>query len=168
MQCCQTNLPIPTNPYRRNGLNSAPRDRSESTNAMDAFREIDGLHVTVDQVIYAPELPSPPDQPHSFIYFISIRNDSDQTVTIKARKWVVTDADGEVTAVEGDGVVGEMPILDPGEKFTYNSRHVLATRTGRAEGSYIGLDESGNAIITRIPEFFMDADNSPRSNIGLA
>ncbi len=135
---------------------------------MGQFQEIDGLHVTVDQVVYAPELPSPPDQPHSFVYFISIRNDSEQTVTIKARKWVVTDANGVVTAVEGDGVVGEMPILEPGEKFSYNSRHVLATPTGRAEGSYIGLDESGNPIITRIPEFYMDADSSPRSNMGWA
>ena len=95
---------------------------------MGQFQEIDGLHVTVDQVVYAPELPSPPDQPHSFVYFISIRNDSEQTVTIKARKWVVTDANGVVTAVEGDGVVGEMPILEPGEKFSYNSRQAQSWR----------------------------------------
>lgn len=131
---------------------------------MDQFSELDGLHVTVDQVIYAPELPSPPEQPHSFVYFISIRNDSDQTVTIKARKWVVTDANGDVTAVEGDGVVGESPILAPGEKFSYNSRHVLATPTGQAEGSYIGLNESGDPVITRIPVFKMDAQTDPGSN----
>lgn len=125
----------------------------------NAFRELDGLHVTVDQVLYTPDLPSPPDQPYSFVYFISIRNNSDVTITIKGRKWVVRDANGDVTAVEGDGVVGEFPVIPPGDRFSYNSRHVLATRTGEAEGSYIGLDENGNRILVRIPRFTMAADD---------
>jgi len=128
---------------------------------MDGFIELEGLHVRIDQLVYAPELPSTPDQPHSFVYFISICNDSDRTVTIKARKWVVTDAEGQVTAVEGDGVVGEFPTIAPGDKFSYNSRHTLATRTGEAEGSYIGLDEFGNRVIVRIPRFVMSADDTP-------
>ena len=68
--------------------------------------ELPGLRVTLDRLVYAPELPSPPTQPHSFVYFISIHNDSDRAVTIKGRKWVVTNAHDEVTVVEGDGVVG--------------------------------------------------------------
>lgn len=124
---------------------------------MDDFREIEGLHVTIDQIVYAPDLPAPPEEPHSFVYFISIRNDSDITVTIKGRKWVVRDANGKMIAVEGDGVVGEFPTIPPGEKFSYNSRHVLATPTGEAEGSYIGLDENGNRILVRIPLFHMNA-----------
>jgi len=127
---------------------------------MDEFREIDGLHVTIDQIVYAPDLPSPPDEPHSFVYFISIRNDSDTTVTIKGRKWVVRDAEGKMIAVEGDGVVGEFPTIGPGEKFSYNSRHVLATPSGEAEGSYIGLDEDGRPILVRIPLFQMNAHDS--------
>jgi ApaG protein len=122
-----------------------------------AFRELDGLHVTVDQVFYTPDLPSPPEQPYSFVYFISIRNNSDVTVTIKGRKWVVTDALGDVTAVEGDGVVGEFPTITPGDRFSYNSRHILATPTGEAEGSFIGLDENGNRILVRIPRFTLSA-----------
>ncbi|MBL6765869.1 MAG: ApaG domain [Verrucomicrobiae bacterium] len=124
----------------------------------DSFRELDGLHVTVDRILYTPDLPSPPDQPFSFIYFISIRNNSDVTVTIKGRKWVVRDTAGNVTAVEGDGVVGEFPTIPPGERFSYNSRHVLATPSGEAEGSYIGLDENGNRILVRIPRFEMNAE----------
>ena len=135
---------------------------------MDTFKELAGLHVTIDQIVYAPELPSPPTEPHSFVYFISIRNNSDTTVTIKGRKWVVTDADGQITAVEGDGVVGEFPTIPPGDRFCYNSRHVLATKTGAAEGSYIGLDERGERIIVRIPKFFMSVDDSPRSNLNVA
>lgn len=117
--------------------------------------ELPGLRVTLDRLVYAPELPSPPTQPHSFVYFISIHNDSDRAVTIKGRKWVVTNAHDEVTVVEGDGVVGEFPRIVPGEKFSYQSRHVLETRRGIAEGSYLGVDDAGRRVIVRIPTFEM-------------
>jgi len=117
--------------------------------------ELPGLSVTLDRLVYAPELPSPPDHPHSFVYFISIRNGSDRTVTIKGRKWVITNARGEVTAIEGDGVVGERPRLGPGEKFSYNSRHTLDTTRAIAEGSYIGVDDQGRRVVVRIPTFEM-------------
>jgi ApaG protein len=76
-------------------------------------------------------------------------------VTIKGRKWVVTNENGEVTAVEGDGVVGQFPTIPPGESFSYNSRHVLDTRSGFAEGSYIGTDATGRTVLVRIPRFLM-------------
>ncbi len=79
------------------------------------------------------------------------------TVTIKGRKWVVTNERGEVTAVEGDGVVGEFPEITPGSHFTYNSFHLNDTQTAVAEGSYIGMDERGRRVITRIPKFKMVA-----------
>jgi ApaG protein len=124
-------------------------------NPSNSFLEPVGLTVTVDQVIYHPDLKSPPDRPHSFVYFISIHNDTELPVTIKGRKWVVTNANGEITAVEGDGVVGQFPLIEPGEKFSYNSRHILDTRTGVAEGSYLGVDSLGRRVITRIPRFEM-------------
>ncbi|MBG88854.1 MAG: magnesium transporter [Verrucomicrobiales bacterium] len=136
--------------------------------AEGGFYEPEGLHVTVDRVLYTPNLPSPPDQPFSFVYFITIHNDSERIVTIKGRKWVVKDAAGSVTVVEGDGVVGEFPTLSPGEHFSYNSRHTLATPTGEAEGSYIGLDDSGCPILTRIPRFEMDAVDGPSDDMGWA
>lgn len=117
--------------------------------------ELPGLSVTLDRLVYAPELPAPPDKPHSFVYFISIHNGSDRTVTIKARKWVVTNSRDEVTAIEGDGVVGEFPVLRPGEKFSYNSRHILDTPRAIAEGSYLGVDEHGTRVVVRIPTFEM-------------
>jgi ApaG protein len=79
----------------------------------------------------------------------------DETVTIRGRKWVVTNAHGEITAVEGEGVVGVSPEIPPGEKFSYNSYHLLDTPTGKAEGSYIGTDASGRKVLTRIPAFQM-------------
>ncbi|MGV3774336.1 MAG: Co2+/Mg2+ efflux protein ApaG [Verrucomicrobiales bacterium] len=117
--------------------------------------ELPGLRVTVDKVIYQPHVSADITQPYCFMYFITIHNDSDTTVTIRGRKWVVTNGKGEITAVEGDGVVGEFPELEPGTKFSYHSYHLLATVTGMAEGSYLGLDEAGRKVLTRIPRFKM-------------
>ena len=119
------------------------------------FLEPAGLRVTVDQVIYQPQVATPPDRPHCFVYFISIHNDTDLPVTIKGRKWVVTEEHGEITAVEGDGVVGQFPTIEPGEKFSYNSFHLLETRSAVAEGSYLGMDSMRRKVLTRIPRFKM-------------
>lgn len=114
--------------------------------------ELPGLRVTVDKLVYQPHQ-GVPDRPHCFVYFITIHNGSDLAVTIKARKWVVTAANGEVTAVEGDGVVGQFPELPPGESFSYNSFHLLDTPFATAKGSYLGVDENGRRVLTMIPPF---------------
>src|SRR5687768_16680479 len=93
-----------------------------------------GLRVTVDRVVYQPQVRTPSDRPHCFVYFISIINETELTVTIKGRKWVVTNARGQVTALEGDGVVGQFPTLEPGGRFSYNSFHLLDTHSAVAEG----------------------------------
>jgi ApaG protein len=115
-------------------------------------RLLEGFGATVDRVVYAPDLPASPDQPHPFVYFITIRNESDRTVTVKGRKWVVRAEDGHVTAVEGDGVVGCFPRLEPGEQFSYNSYHTTAGRAV-AEGSYLAVTEDGEAVMALIPRF---------------
>jgi ApaG protein len=117
--------------------------------------ELPGLRVTVDNVIYQPHVTSDIRTPYCFMYFITIHNDSEVGVTIRGRKWVVTNGNGEITVVEGDGVVGEFPCLEPGEHFSYHSYHLLATATGAAEGSYLGLDDDGRKVLTRIPKFRM-------------
>ena len=117
------------------------------------YLEPAGLRVTVDQVLYQPEAQTPPERPHCFVYFITIHNDTDAAITIRARKWVVTNASGDVTAVEGEGVVGQMPRIEPGDRFSYNSFHLLDTTSAVAEGSYLGVDDSGTPVLTRIPRF---------------
>jgi ApaG protein len=119
------------------------------------YLEPPGLRVTVDKVVYHPEAEAPAERPYCFIYFITIHNDTELAVTIKARKWVVTNAGGEVMALEGEGVVGQMPVIDPGGTFEYNSYHLLDTTSATAEGSYLGLDALGRRVITRIPKFEM-------------
>lgn len=120
-----------------------------------AYEEPAGLRVTVDRVLYQKDAPTPMDRPHCFVYFISIHNGTQVPVTIKGRKWVVTNARGEITAVEGDGVVGQFPTIQPGESFSYNSFHLLDTTSGLARGSYLGLDATGRRVLTRIPTFEM-------------
>jgi len=118
------------------------------------IRELPGLGVKIDRVAYRPDFEAPADRPYAFAYFITIRNESQETVTIKGRKWVVTDANGQRVVVEGDGVVGQFPRLRTGEQFSYNSHHVIGADS-YAEGAYIGVTDGGEAVITRIPRFDM-------------
>ena len=116
--------------------------------------ELPGLRVNVDNVVYKPELEAPADRPFRFVYFLTIHNDSEDTVTIKGRKWVVTESNGHTVVVEGDGVVGEHPTLEPGESFSYNSSHVIAV-DAVAEGALLGLTDTLKPVLIRIPRFRM-------------
>jgi ApaG protein len=123
-----------------------------------AMHEFDGLRVKVDDVVYMPSLDAPPEKPHPFVYFISIHNDSALTVTIRGRKWVVREAGGEVTVVEGEGIVGQTPVIEPGGHFSYNSYHVTAA-DARVSGAFFGETALGERVFTRIPEFQLEVPN---------
>ena len=110
------------------------------------------LRVTVDRVVFAPQLDAPPDRPYPVVFFITIHNESDKTVTIKGRKWVVTDSHNQSIVVEGEGVVGKFPTLAPGESFSYNSYHVTASKSV-AQGAFLALTEDGVAVFAKIPPF---------------
>lgn len=119
------------------------------------FEEILGLDVLVEKVVYVPELEAPPDRPHPFVYFLNIRNESGEQVQILGRKWVVReDGSDDVIVVEGDGVVGQKPVLNPGEHFSYNSYHVCSSNAV-ATGSFFGQTQDGVRIRVPIPEFSM-------------
>jgi ApaG protein len=120
------------------------------------FTELQGLRASIDRVVHVPDLEAPPDRPYPFVYFITIHNDSAETVTIKGRKWVVSDEDDQRVVVEGDGVVGKFPRLEPGEKFSYNSYHVIGSDSV-AEGAFFGVTADGEPVFTRIPRFEMRA-----------
>ena len=126
---------------------------------MPSFSELPGLRVTVDRVAYMPHLEAPTEKPFPFVYFITIHNDSEETVTIKGRKWVVTDAVGGTVVVEGDGVVGKFPRLTTGDTFSYNSYHVIGSDSV-AEGAFIGLTDDGRGVLVRIPRFEMKTPES--------
>lgn len=117
--------------------------------------ELPGLEVSVDDVMYMPNLTAPDDRPFPFVYFITIRNGSDFAVTIKARKWVVRQKNGEVIVVEGDGVVGQFPRLAPGGEFSYNSCHTVSGDS-EAGGAYFVETDNGGRFCVRIPPFPLD------------
>ena len=117
--------------------------------------ELPGLKVELDKLVYHHGGNLPPDQPHAFVYYLTIRNDSDRTVTLLGRKWVIEHVDGTSLVVEGDKIVGETPTLAPGEHFSYNSYHVTGC-DGRVEGSFHGVDSGGRRIFVRIPGFDLE------------
>ncbi len=121
---------------------------------MPPLHELSTLRVYLDRVEHLPHHEAPPEKPHAFAYFLTIENGSPEVVTIRGRKWVITEAGGECVVVEGEGVVGKFPRLEPGERFSYNSYHVIGSDSV-AEGAFIGMTDGGRAIVTRIPKFTM-------------
>ncbi len=122
------------------------------------FKELEGLRVVIDKVVLSSDFETPPDRPYAFVYSITISNESLETVTIKGRKWVVTESDGSRFVVEGEGVVGEFPRLAPGEYFSYKSYMTVATDSF-AEGAYLAITDEDTPVLTRIPRFDMHVPN---------
>lgn len=92
-----------------------------------------------------------------WVYHIRIENDSAQTVQLMTRHWRITDAHGLVNIVEGDGVVGEQPVLRPGESHDYVSGCPLKTPHGSMQGHYTFRAEDGSPIEAAIPFFSLAA-----------
>jgi ApaG protein len=114
--------------------------------AVSVSRELEGLTAHLDRLCHHHGGASlPADKPHAFVYFITIRNQSDQTVTLLGRKWVVEHADGSQLVIEGERIVGETPRLAPGEEFSYNSYHVTGVNAV-ARGSFHGIDAAGGRV----------------------
>jgi len=85
---------------------------------------------------YLPEHSSPEEEQYTFAYTITISNDGDRPVQLLSRHWIITDANNSVQEVRGEGVVGEQPVIDPGDFFRYTSGTTLPTPVGVMEGSY--------------------------------
>ncbi|QDZ23283.1 ApaG domain-containing protein [Chloropicon primus] len=94
-----------------------------------------GIRVKV-RSYYVPSHSSPSLSQFFFAYDVSISNESDKTVQVRSRHWIITNGQGRVEEVKGPGVVGEQPILRPGESFEYTSACPLQTSYGTMEGSY--------------------------------
>lgn len=117
-------------------------------------KELPGLRVTVDKVVHHRDANFPSETPHAFVYFLTISNLSQETVRLLGRKWILRSPDGGLEVVEGDGIVGETPLLPPGESFSYNSYH-LAGGPLVAEGAFHGTTAGGERVFVRIPPFPM-------------
>lgn len=96
---------------------------------------------------------APEDDRYVFAYTITIVNSGEVAAKLLTRHWLITDANGKVQEVRGDGVVGEQPYLKPGEGFRYTSGSMLDTPVGTMEGSYQMIADDGVAFDAPIPRF---------------
>ena len=103
-----------------------------------------GRKIRVDvETAYLDEQSEPREARYVFSYTITIRNEGQVPARLLGRHWVITDANGKVEEVRGDGVVGEQPYLKPGQGFRYSSGAVIETPVGSMQGSYQMLGDDG-------------------------
>jgi len=101
---------------------------------------------------------SDPEQDHYvFAYTITLRNTGTEAAQLISRHWIITDANQEVQEVRGLGVVGQQPLLQPGEEFKYTSGCALETPVGTMQGSYQMVAADGTPFAADIPEFVLAA-----------
>jgi len=110
---------------------------------------------------FLPEQSAPEQGLYSFAYTITIRNTGEVAAQLVARHWIITNELGETEEVKGLGVVGQQPLLQPGESFEYTSGCRLRTASGTMQGSYFCVAEDGERFDVAIPEFVL-ADASRR------
>lgn len=103
---------------------------------------------------YLPDYSSPSQEHYVFAYKIDIRNNSEYTVKLLRRHWYIYDANGVVREVEGEGVVGQQPVLEPGESHQYVSGCNLKSGLGKMRGTYqMERLVDGRTFMVEIPEF---------------
>lgn len=96
-----------------------------------------GENIQIDVVTqYITEQSDPDTHRFVFSYHITITNHNEVTVQLLSRRWVITDGNEKIQEVVGEGVVGEQPVIDPGESYAYTSGTVLATEVGSMQGHY--------------------------------
>jgi ApaG protein len=102
---------------------------------------------------YLDEQSAPRENRYVFSYTVTIRNSGKVPAKLIARHWIITDGNGKVQEVRGEGVVGEQPWMRPGDDFQYTSGAVLETAVGTMRGSYSMLGDDGDQFDAPIPEF---------------
>ncbi len=111
-----------------------------------------GIRVRVESE-YVAERSQPERSEYFFVYRIEISNEGAETVQLLSRHWVITDAHGRIEEVRGAGVVGEQPVLEPGEAFEYASACPLPTPFGSMKGSYQMVTGEGEPVDAEIASF---------------
>ncbi|MGY3113557.1 ApaG protein [Pantoea eucalypti] len=102
---------------------------------------------------YVASQSSPDDDRYVFAYTITIRNLGRSSVQLLGRYWLITNGNGRETEVQGEGVVGDQPLIAPGNEFQYTSGAVIETPMGTMQGHYVMVDEQGDTFHVEIPVF---------------
>ncbi len=117
----------------------------------------DGVKISVE-TIYQPEYSNPANEHFMFAYRVNIENLTENTVQLLNRRWVIFDSNGTKREVEGEGVVGQQPIIEPGDNHEYVSGCNLKTDMGSMKGSYeMERTVDGRRFKVNIPEFYLIA-----------
>lgn len=114
------------------------------------------ITVTV-RPIYLEQHSSPSDDHYVWAYHVRIENGGAETVQLRNRHWKIIDANGRLQEVRGPGVVGEQPVLGPGESFEYTSSCPLGTSSGFMVGDYEMQTRDGEHFLIQIPAFSLDS-----------
>ena len=122
-----------------------------------------GVRVTV-QTVFLEDQSDPDAGTWLWAYRVEIANLSEVTVQLLKRTWLITDARGQAQRVHGEGVVGEQPVIEPGEAFTYTSGTPLGTPSGFMRGLYhMVVPATGESFDAVIPPFSLDSPDLPRA-----
>jgi ApaG protein len=126
-------------------------------NALFPYAESsNGMTVRVSATLL-PEQSDPRAQRWFWAYHIRIENNRAAPAQLLARRWTIADANGALSRVEGEGVVGEQPVIQPGDAYDYVSGCPLGTSSGWMQGHYRMLDEEGRLFEIAIPRFLLSA-----------
>ena len=117
------------------------------------------FHVEV-QPEYLPEQSEPAHSRYGFAYTITVLNTGQVAAQLVSRHWIIADGRGHTEEVKGLGVVGQQPLLQPGESFQYTSGCQLRTPSGTMHGSYFCVAEDGERFEVAIPLFVLDASGA--------
>jgi len=109
----------------------------------------------VAQVKHLEEQSDVADNRYVFSYTITLTNNGESSVQLLSRHWIITDSNNQVQEVRGQGVVGEQPVIKPGQSFGYTSGTVLSTPVGTMTGSYQMVAEDGTKFDAPIPQFVL-------------
>jgi ApaG protein len=119
------------------------------------------ITVTV-QSYYLDEQSEPDESHYVWAYKVRIQNNGGDTVQLMTRHWRITDSRGHTQEVQGEGVVGEQPVLEPGDYFEYTSGTPLGTPSGFMAGTYLMKAGGGKEFDVTIPAFSLDSPYEPR------
>ena len=123
------------------------------------YRETEGVRITV-RPAYLPRHSREAEAQYVFAYFVRIENVGPQSARLLSRRWIIHDSIGENTEVQGDGVIGEQPLIGPGRVHEYQSFCVLKSPSGWMEGAYRFERSDGSTFSAAIPRFELQTDGS--------
>lgn len=118
-----------------------------------------GIRITV-KAQYLSERSTPRAKQYAFAYTVHLKNEGRLTAQLISRHWIITDSEGNVQEVQGEGVIGQQPVLRPGEEFEYTSWCLLRTPQGTMHGTYQMVREGGERFDAEIAPFSLIIPNS--------